>query len=191
MRRFLLLLLLVAATAQAQDYDVAVRRQLAERPASTLIDLYKSFMQDALGPGHLIADTAAARRYLRYELAEATEPQSVEPCGTGRTYVRAPLSLIREGRISEDAYFRLFLQGLRPVSTSDLKAWRTEWRAIQRTIDRLHLSLPHYRRDRRTIRRALRRGHYALHHSQAYNQAYHPHYRIMRRTLLHTALPQQ
>ena len=33
-------------------------------------DIYKYFMQDFFGPGHILNDTVAAGRYLRSELAE-------------------------------------------------------------------------------------------------------------------------
>ena len=34
-------------------------------PKGQLRDVYKSFYQDALGPGHILGDTASARNYLR------------------------------------------------------------------------------------------------------------------------------
>lgn len=179
----LLLLLLLSLPALAQT-EAAVRRQLARRPASTLQDLYKSFFQDRMGPTHLVADTASARRYLHAEVAEALLPDSIEPCGAGRRYCRVPLALVREGRMSEDSLLHLFLQSARPVTPADVKAWRHEWRTIQRTIRRMHLALPHYRRDRRRLRRMLRRGQYAVHHSPAYAARYQPHYRIVLRQLL-------
>lgn len=47
----------------------AVNRQMKAYPKSTLADLYKNFFQDKFGPGHIIADTSSAGRYLRKELA--------------------------------------------------------------------------------------------------------------------------
>ncbi|MDE6806059.1 MAG: hypothetical protein K2J05_04560, partial [Muribaculaceae bacterium] len=48
---------------------VALRYQMQNYPASQYRDVYKNFMQDFFGPGHILNDTAASARYLRSELA--------------------------------------------------------------------------------------------------------------------------
>lgn len=54
----------IDSISEALDY------QLANYPASQYRDVYKNFMQDFFGPGHILADTAASGKYLRHELAE-------------------------------------------------------------------------------------------------------------------------
>ena len=63
----------------AQDIDemafrMAIERQLAVYPESTLQDVYKAFYQEHFGPEHMITDTAAVRNYLDYELAHCDDP---------------------------------------------------------------------------------------------------------------------
>ena len=84
MKKFILiswLLLLAASASFAQIADdaqpnfkpsiqTAIERQMATYPESTLQDIYKSFYQEHFGPGHIISDTASARRYLMRELSE-------------------------------------------------------------------------------------------------------------------------
>ena len=65
----LLLILAIACSFSlfGQSIDTAavhsaIERQLATYPESTLQDIYKSFYQEHFGPGHIISDTASARR---------------------------------------------------------------------------------------------------------------------------------
>ena len=46
----------------------AISSQLDQYPESRVQDIYKSFCQDNLGPGHLIPYSEAARSYLMSEL---------------------------------------------------------------------------------------------------------------------------
>ncbi len=76
MRKLLLVLALVCSFSLfGQPIDTvavrsAIERQMATYPESTLQDIYKSFYQEHFGPGHIISDTASARRYLMRELSE-------------------------------------------------------------------------------------------------------------------------
>lgn len=93
------------ALPQGVYHDV-IRKMLREYPQSTLQDIYKSFFQDRFGPGHLVADTAAARKYLRTEI-EKMETSSLpyyEPAGAGKNFYRVNLSLVKEGVVSEDIF---------------------------------------------------------------------------------------
>lgn len=84
-----------------QDYRSVVERMLKQYPESTLQDVYKSFFQDRFGPGHLISDTVAARKYLQQELKEmdGSEMPYYEPAGAGENYYRVNLAVIKEGSI--------------------------------------------------------------------------------------------
>lgn len=60
--------LLVLLGCQPSPEKAAVARQMEDYPESRVQDIYKSFCQDNLGPGHLIPDSQSARNYLESEL---------------------------------------------------------------------------------------------------------------------------
>ena len=69
MKLRILLPLLLLLGCQPSSRKDAISRQLQDYPESRVQDIYKSFCQDNLGPGHLIPDADAARNYLNAELA--------------------------------------------------------------------------------------------------------------------------
>ena len=83
MRKLLLILALACSFSLfGQSIDTiamrsSIERQLTTYPESTLQDIYKSFYQEHFGPGHIISDTASARRYLMSELSEMGKTQSL------------------------------------------------------------------------------------------------------------------
>lgn len=185
---FFLLLSSLAARGQAnfeQAVRQAVERQMQTYPCSTLKDLYKNFFQDKFGPGHLVADTAAAGRYLRHELASYTrcEGPVAEPAGWEANFYRVNLRVIKEGRISYERFFAAFLRsvnGIRPVS---MASWQEEWGRIEAIIRHLYPRLPAYETDRLEIEQRLARGEYVGHHSASFEATYTPHYRIISREI--------
>lgn len=189
---FLLCLLALGrplAARERKNFEQAVRdaveRQMQTYPRSTLKDLYKNFFQDQFGPGHLIADTAAASRYLRHELASYThcEGPVAEPTGWEGNFYRVNLSVIKQGRVSYDRFFDAFLrsvEGIRPVSVA---RWQQEWEKIEAVIRRLYPDLPDYETDRLEIERKLAAGDYVGHHSRQFETSYTPHYRIISREI--------
>lgn len=176
----------VHAQTVSSDVEQAVTLQLQLHPQSTLIDIYKSFVQDRFGAGHLIPDTLTARRMLLGELSKSGDSQGpvIEPCGATGRYVRADLSLVRDSIISFQQYFDAFRQGLEAVDSADIAQWATEWSAIADRIQAMDLDIPGFVDDREAIARMLSQGRYAVHHSRQYAQAYRPHYRIIRADLL-------
>ena len=60
--------LLLLASCQGAGTREAISRQLEMYPESRVQDIYKSFCQDNLGPGHLIPNKEAAMTYLMEEL---------------------------------------------------------------------------------------------------------------------------
>lgn len=161
-------------------------RQLALHPESTLADIYKSFVQERFGAGHLVADTLEARRMLLSELASAGDFQgpALEPCGASGRYVRADLSLVRDAGVPFQEFFHAFIRGLEPVEPADIELWAEEWRGIAARIEAMGLRLPCFEADRAAIDAMLREGRYAVHHSQPYSRAYRPRYRIIGADLL-------
>ena len=67
-RYILLLPLFLLLGCQPSSEKAAIARQLQDYPETRVQDIYKSFCQDNLGPGHLIPDPQSARNYLESEL---------------------------------------------------------------------------------------------------------------------------
>ena len=165
----------------------AVERQMTQFPQSTLQDLYKSFFQDRFGPGHLIADEAAALRYLQYELATMDSPVGpvLEPTGYRGEYTRVSLSVIKDSLVTVERFFDVFMRSALIADRVDVAEWQREWHEIEREIRACGLdTLPDYARDSHVIDSLLREGHYVMHHSEQYGKAYRPHYRIIRTELV-------
>lgn len=159
----------------------AVAAQLNAYPASTLADIYKSFFQDEYGPGHLLEDPDAARRYLDAELAGMTSRKRylAEPCGTGRNFVRVPLDLVKDSLIDPEIYYNAFLESAADFSVPDPRRWRKNWAEIVRVIENMDVAIDGFDQDRRHLDDLLRQGKPVVHHSDRYVGAYDPHYRIM------------
>lgn len=189
MMRKLLLFMTVLTLCGCSDKAIrdAVERQMQQFPQSTLQDLYKSFFQDRFGPGHLIADEAAALRYLQYELAtmDASVGPVLEPAGYRGEYTRVNLSVIKDSLVPVERFFEVFMRSAQETDTVDVAEWKREWHEIEREIRACGLdTLPHYARDSRAIDSLLDEGHYVMHHSERYGEAYRPHYRIIRTELV-------
>lgn len=167
--------------SESQAISRAVSMQLERYPASTLQDIYKSFFQDEFGPGHLLEDTAGARKYLEIELAEMTSAgnYTIEPCGAGERFYRVPLDLVKDGRISREAFFMAFLAGAEAFTVPDVKDWSDKWETIVSEIEKMDVSIRNFEEDKESLRLMLRRGDYVVHHSRIYSESYDPHYRIM------------
>lgn len=176
----------------------AIDSQLESYPQSTLRDLYKSFFQDRFGPGHLIADTAAARSYLHRETEQmgASALPYYEPAGAGRNFYRVSLAVIKDGIVTEQEFFDAFMESASAVTFPPIDRWREEWAAI---LDQIPTDILGYEADKAMIESLLDGGDYAVHHSRQFNEAYHPHYRLISRPIfekrllpaLKSARPQQ
>ncbi len=172
------------ATSQSGTTDAireAVSRQMQTYPRSTLRDLYKNFFQDNFGPGHLLADPAAAERYLRSELTDTTRSRCplYEPTGYRSNYYRVELRVIAENKISFDRFFDAFTRSMADVAPVDIEMWKNQWKVIIGVIDSMNLKLPGYETDRAEIDSLLKRGDYVVHHSKIFESTYNPHYRII------------
>ena len=180
----LCLLLSVACTRHNAVID-AVQAQLAEYPASRLQDVYKTFYQDRFGSGHMIADTAAVRAYLLYELELAAEDSVpnpyYEPIGAEGRYVRVYLRFVNEGLLSADELFEAFIQSAQPAQQPE-QSWAEEWDAIVGQIRQAGITFPDFEQDNEQLKIAAQANR-AVHHSDAYRENYHPHYRIVEKSI--------
>lgn len=177
-------------TGQEATIRKVVERQMNIYPRSTLRDLYKNFFQDRFGPGHILADTAAAGRYLRSELESRNAWQGpiYEPTGYEGNFYRLNLSVITTGVIPYELYFDAFVRSVNGLKPMPVEEWIGEWRTIETVIARMNLQLPRYEEEKREIEALLQSGKYAMHHSRDFVEAYDPHYRIIEKTIFENEL---
>ena len=166
----------------------AIERQLVTYPESTLQDIYKSFYQEHFGPGHIISDTASARRYLMRELSEMSKTQSpyFEPTGSQGDYVRVYLSAVSDSLITAEQLLDAFVRSANSRQEPTV-SWMEKWEAIVSIIQANKIELEGFETDLPLLTEAAR-NHQAVHHSRSYNVAYHPHYRIMERSIFEREL---
>jgi len=196
MRKLLLVLALVCSfSIFGQSIDTiavrsAIERQLVTYPESTLQDIYKSFYQEHFGPGHIISDTASARRYLMRELSEMGKTQSpyFEPTGSQGDYVRVYLSAIADSLITAEQLLDAFVRSANSRQEPAV-SWLEKWEAIVSIIQANKMKIEGFETDLPLLTEAARNSQ-AVHHSRRYNEAYHPHYRIVERGLFERALEQ-
>ena len=194
MRKLLLVLALVCSFSLfGQSIDTiamrsAIERQMATYPESTLQDIYKSFYQEHFGPGHIISDTASARRYLTLELSEMGKTQSpyFEPTGSQGDYVRVYLSAIADSLITAEQLLDAFVRSANSRQEPTV-SWMEKWEAIVSIIQANKIELEGFETDLPLLTEAARNSQ-AVHHSRRYNEAYHPHYRIVERSIFESEL---
>ena len=195
MKKALLVLFLSCSFSLfGQQFDTlsihtAIEHQIAAYPKSTLQDIYKSFYQDRFGPGHMITDTASARRYLLRELSKMTDDVSAvyyEPAGSEGRYVRVYLSAVADSLITAEQLLYAFVRSANTdkVENND---WEAEWNCIVGVITKYGIVLNDFDKDVAMLSEASR-NRQAVHHSRAYNEAYHPHYRIVERSIFENEL---
>ena len=177
--------MLAACGTKKPNEEEAIRsmcEEIAQRyPQATLQDIYKTCFQDFFGAEHLLSDTTAAHQYLKAEI-EATQAQDLnampmyEPTGFRHRFMRANLSLVHSGEMSEDELFARFAEAAGTNNALSDK-WEEEWQ----TIETIALEVQPAWADS-TLQTELR---YAasvqspVRHSETFRQAYHPHYRII------------
>ncbi len=168
----------------------ALEYQVSNYPASQYRDVYKNFMQDFFGPGHILADTAASGRYLRHELSETSrfDGPLYEKTGFKGNFYRVNLSLIKDSVIPYDLYFKTFVesvQGIVPPSGDD---WMKTWALIDKVITQKGLHFPDEGKDREEMAKQFAEGDYVVHHSSRYNDSVNFHYRIISRENFETII---
>jgi len=194
MRKLLLVLSLVCSFSLfGQSIDTlavrsAIERQLTTYPESTLQDIYKSFYQEHFGPGHIISDTASARRYLMRELSEIGKTQSpyFEPTGSQGDYIRVYLSAVANSLITAEQLLDAFVRSANSRQEPTV-SWMEKWETIVSIIQANKIELEGFETDLPLLTEAARNNQ-AVHHSRRYNEAYHPHYRIVERGIFEREL---
>lgn len=189
-----LTVLLSSSCSENRRIESAIKTQLAEYPDSRVQDIYKSFCQDALGPGHLAGDSAAVAERIRYECAiYSSEIQSgfasvpkvkYVPVGDKGNYVRVDLYLVIDGTYSVGDLTRLFLDSAEQGPRMTEAEWVERWGRIAQIIKSDEYKIEGKELDLEALDYRLRDGDYFLHHSPIYSRAYHPHYLIVYGKLL-------
>ncbi len=196
----LLFLLLVPLFAECQPSatEQAIRQQLQDYPQSQVQDIYKSFCQDNLGPGHLIPDAEYARNYLKEELAAFREDMDslrygaperrYYPTGDLGNFVRVDLSVVLDGLVSEEELLDAFVRSANEGRTVSPEQWVAKWKDVAGTIRKRFPGIPDAEESLRRIDSLILEGHLILHHSPEFEQAYHPHYRIVTKEIFESEL---
>lgn len=178
------------ADADADSIRLAIERWVRQYPETQYADIYKNFFQDSFGPGHILTNQDAARKYLERELAEADKMDGpmLEPTGDKGRFIRVNLSVIKDRLIPIDTYFDAFVKSMDALEVPTGDEWRQRWEVIDGVITDMGLHFPNEPEDRAIVKEALDSGDFAVHHSQRYNAAYSRHYRIIRSDIVHKEL---
>ena len=177
----LLMPLMVSAQTRADSIRNALEYQLQHYPASQYRDVYKNFMQDYFGPGHILNDTVVAGNYLRYELdnSEKFGGPDFEPTGFEGNFFRVNLRLIKDGTIPYDKFFEAFVESVQGIVPPDDETWMKLWDEIDNEIQWMGLTFENEEQDRKALAQQFKQGNYIAHHSTAFNEANNFHYRII------------
>lgn len=163
----------------------ALEYQRSNYPVSQYRDVYKNFMQDFFGPGHILNDTVAAGRYLRQELAETDQfgGPDYEPTGFRGNFYRVNIGRIADGTIPYDLFFDAFVRSVQGITPPDPASWMDIWERVDSVIGVMNWTFENESADREALSRQFSEGNYIAHHSPAYNKAVNFHYRIISRDI--------
>lgn len=169
----------------ADSIAAALEYQLTYYPTSQYRDVYKNFMQDFFGPGHILADTAASARYLRSELAldGPFAGPLYEPTGYKGNFYRVNLSVLRDSLVPYDVFFDAFVESVQGITPPDGETWMRTWATIDSVITARNLTFIDEAADRQALADQFAQGNYIAHHSRRFNETVNFHYRIIARPI--------
>lgn len=161
----------------------ALSYQRMNYPVSQYRDVYKNFLQDFFGPGHLLNDTSASGKYLRYELSstENFDGPDYEPTGFQGNFYRVNLRLIKDGTIPYDVFFETFVESVQGITPPDSETWMSIWKEIDKEIMESGWAFVNEEKDRKDLADQFEEGNFVVHHSDQYNESVNFHYRIISR----------
>ena len=159
----------------------ALLYQKENYPFSQYRDVYKNFMQDYYGPGHILADTAASAKYLQKELRETDmfDGPDYEPTGFNGNFYRVNLRLLADGTIPYKTFFDSFVESVQGIVPPDGEEWMKIWESIDREIVKTGLTFENEEQDRQELAKQFSQGNYIVHHSKAFDDNSNFHYRII------------
>ena len=186
-------LLFLFLGCQPSSEKTAIESQLRDYPESRVLDIYKSFCQDNLGPGHLIPNPQSAKNYLMSELETFREDLDSArydapgimyyPAGDKGNYVRVDLSVVLDSLVGEEAFLDAFVRSANEGKRLTEEQWVAKWKRIEKIIRKHFPDIPGANEDIETINSYLDKGELIIHHSEAFCKAYNPHYRIIARDI--------
>ena len=192
-RQALLFPLRLLLGCQPSPEKAAIARQLQDYPESRVQDIYKSFCQDNLGPGHLIPDPQSARNYLESEIQTFREDLDSArydapsimyyPVGDQGNYVRVDLSVVLDGLVGEEAYLDAFVRSANEGMRLTEEQWVSKWKEVEKVIRKDFPDIPGANEDLEMIDSYVQKGDLIMHHSETFGEAYNPHYRIIARDI--------
>ena len=185
--------LLFLLGCQPSPEKAAIACQLQDYPETRVQDIYKSFCQDNLGPGHLIPDPQSARNYLESELRTFKEDLDSArydapsimyyPVGDQGNYVRVDLSVVLDGLVGEETYLDAFVRSANEGKRLTEEQWVAKWKEVEKVIKKDFPDIPDAVKDLEMIDSYVEKGDLIMHHSEAFSNAYNPHYRIIARDI--------
>ncbi|MCQ2329489.1 MAG: hypothetical protein MJZ93_02895 [Paludibacteraceae bacterium] len=177
-------LIMAERFGEALFTDMAVLKSVkimqTKYPKITLCDIYKSYYQDAFGPGHMILSKTEAKKAIKKELNMSSGATvGYEPTGALGRYTRVDLAYIKEKKIKIDDYLDLVMSGVTDNTGKDMKEWEREWNFVMSVIERYGVKIDGYNDDKKVIMDMWNEGKYVMHHSRIFNEQYNPHYRLV------------
>ncbi len=190
--------LCVWAGCQSDSLKPNIERQLKEYPESRVLDIYKCFCQDNLGPEHLIPSKEAAQAYLMSELsayrndldsAKYTKPTlQYFAVGDEGNYIRVDLSVILDSLISAEDYLEAFVRSANEGVKKSPEVWKRKWAEVASCIRADFPDIPDAAQDMAFIDSIMSGDDLIIHHSDAFGKAYHPHYRIISKNIFQSEI---
>lgn len=150
-------------------------------PFSQYRDVYKNFMQDYFGPGHILADTVASAKYLQKELEETDifDGPDYEPTGFNGNFYRVNLRLLADETIPYKTFFDCFVESVQSIVPPDGEEWMKIWESIDSEIIKTDWTFENEEQDRQALSEQFSQGNYIVHHSKAFDDNTNFHYRII------------
>lgn len=173
--------MIFSLSAKALNKEEAVDYLVRNYPQAQLVDIYKSFYQDNFGPGHILGDSVAAKRYFLSELADTTKwgGPEYEFTGEGKNFVRLNMNFVKKEIIPADEYFEAFQNSLGRVEKPTDEYWISEWNQIDSIILQKEYHFINEENDRAFITEKISSRNFPIHHSDNFNNNYNFHYRII------------
>ncbi len=185
MNRFAIYIILaVVAVSCKQPATITeefVSSEFATFPESRFVDIYKSFFQDAYGPGHLIPDTTHAGIYLSEDLLNENWPDTMfwQATGINHDFYRINLVLVKNGTIPRDTFLLAMLESATLARKPEISDFKNQVKELYDAVKKQHPDLPDLEKDKDAIDAQLDKSEVMMHHSEHYLQTYQRRYRIV------------
>lgn len=175
----------VSCSQPATKTEEFVNAEFATFPESRFVDIYKSFFQDAYGPGHLIPDTTHAGIYLSEELQYENWPDTLlwQATGINHDYYRINLVLVKNGTIPRDTFLLAMLESATLARKPEISDFKNQVEELYKVVQQKYPGLPDLEKDKKAIDAQLDKGEVMMHHSEHYLKTYQRRYRIVHRSV--------